>query len=41
MANHCVWLSIDPVRRKVDFYPKPIAKQNQQYANSKHNVEVS
>lgn len=25
MTNHCVWLSIDPVRRKVDFYPKPIA----------------
>lgn len=25
MANQCVWISIDPVRRKVDFYPKPIA----------------
>lgn len=25
MANHCVWLSVDPVRRKVDFYPRPIA----------------
>ena len=25
MTNHCVWLSIDPVRRKIDFYPKPIA----------------
>jgi hypothetical protein len=27
MANHCVWLSIDPVRCKVDFYPRPIAKR--------------
>jgi hypothetical protein len=25
MTKHCVWLSVDPVRRKVDFYPKPIA----------------
>ena len=25
MANYCVWLSVDPVRRKIDFYPKPIA----------------
>ena len=25
MTNHCVWLSVDPVRRKVDFYPRPIA----------------
>ena len=25
MTNYCVWLSIDPVRRKVDFYPRPIA----------------
>ena len=25
MTNHCVWLSVDPVRRKIDFYPKPIA----------------
>ena len=25
MINHCVWLSVDPVCRKVDFYPRPIA----------------
>ena len=25
MTNHCVWLSVDPLRRKVDFYPRPIA----------------
>ena len=25
MTNHCIWLSVDPVRRKVDFYPRPIA----------------
>ena len=27
MANYCVWLSVDPLRRKIDFYPKPIAKR--------------
>jgi hypothetical protein len=27
MTNHCVWLSVDPVCGKVDFYPKPIAKR--------------
>ena len=25
MTYHCIWLSVDPVRRKVDFYPRPIA----------------
>ena len=25
MVAYCVWLSIDPVRRKIDFYPKSIA----------------
>jgi hypothetical protein len=25
--NNIVWLSVDPVRRKVDFYPKEIAKR--------------
>jgi len=25
MTNHCAWLSVDPLRRKVDFYPRPIA----------------
>lgn len=25
MTNHCIWLSVDPVRRKVDFYPRPIS----------------
>ena len=27
MTNYCVWLSVDPVRRKVDFYPRPIARR--------------
>lgn len=25
MANKYVWLSLNPVRRKIDFYPKSIA----------------
>ena len=41
-----VWLSVDPVRRKVDFYPKPIAERieksfNEQYNNIKIGVPTA
>ena len=35
MTTNCVWLSVDPVRRKVDFYPKAIAARIQKSYNER------
>lgn len=32
-----VWLFIDPVRRKVDFYPKPISERIEKSFNEQSN----
>lgn len=32
-----VWLFVDPVRRKVDFYPKPIAERIEKSFNEQSN----
>lgn len=38
MANKYVWLSLDPIRRKIDFYPKSIATRiEKSYNESKDN----
>ena len=36
-----VWLSVDPVRRKVDFYPKPIAERIEKSFNEQSGKIIS
>ena len=40
MTNHCIWLSVDPVRCKVDFYPKTIATRIEK-AFQERNIYIS
>ena len=46
LNNNIVWLSVDPVHKKVDLYPKPIAERieksfNEQSDNIVRGVTMS